>query len=304
VSELLKGPANTQYTVTSGENHTKIIITQDTNFHTYFSVRNPENIFLSNYGSLSVQNIGQGINPQLHLSDMWISYFNPTDRTIVFEHTTNAALKFSIRINARINPYFVPEVLMADETTVYYTDLGENGIPGIVEYKRNLNKGELIFKATTPMVKFELCFSNSKLYFLQAGINSSSFGTLISQIIFPFKDFKNREVFYSSTSDDLGHMICNFSNDALYFIKNTGPTGLPSYDIAEYVFSTKKLSLLSDQKNATSIINMDGTLLTLDHSTYYIVKGKSDFKNIDILKSKDAKETKENKDQQDESDDE
>lgn len=290
VTELIKGPADSHYTLRAGDFQRKIVISQNENFHSYFSLRSLENIYLADYGSLKVYKVGLGISPKLHLMDSWLSYFNPSERMITFENTTNSALKFSIRINNQINPYFVPEVVMADDNVVYYTDLGENGNPGIIEYKRNLAKGDIIYKANTPMEKLELCFDHSTLFLAELGINSSSVGTSFSQITFPFKDFKQRSVFYSSNLNDLGHVICNYLEESFYFIKNTGTSTQALYDIAEFNFPTKKLNILTDMKNSTSLVNMDGTLLTYDHGAYYIIKGKTDFKTTDSLKTKIIKE--------------
>lgn len=290
VSELIKGSSDSHYTLQAGDFQRKIVITQNENFHNYFSLRSPGNIYLADYGTLKVYKVGLGISPKLHLMDSWLSYFNPSERLITFEHTTNSALKFSIRINNQINPYFIPEVVMADENVVYYTDLGENGAPGIVEYKRNVSKGEVIYKASTPMEKIEICFDHSTLFFAELGTNSSSVGSSFSQITFPFKDFKQRSVFYTSSLNDLGHMICSYLEDSLYFIKNTGTAAQALYDIAEFNYAAKKLNILTDMKNSTSLINMDGTLLTYDHGAYYIIKGKTDFKTTDSLKTKIIKE--------------
>jgi hypothetical protein len=286
VTELIKGAPDSHYTVFVGDEQTKIVITQNENFHNYFSLRNAENIYIADYGALTVHQIGKGVAPKLHLQDTWISYFSPSERMLVFEHTTNSALKFSIRLNNRINPYFVPDVIMADDSSIYYTDLGENGIPGIIEYKRNLSKGEIIYRGPTPMSKLEICYDHATLFIAQLGINSSPQGSTLSQITFPFKDFKTRQIFYSAPLNDLGHLVCNFDQDAIYFIKNTGSALAALYDIAEYNFKTKTLKVLTELKDSTSLINMDGTLLTFDHGTYYIIKGKSDFKTIDSLKSK------------------
>ncbi len=290
VSEMIKGATNTQYTVFAGTAQKKLVITQNEFFHNYYSIRNPEMIYLADYGSLPVRKIGYGISPRLHLNDTWISYFNPTENKITFEQTNNTAIKFSIKINNHTNPYFIPNVVMADENTLYFTDLGEGGVPGLVEFKRSISKTNLIYKANTPLVKFDLCFNNSILYFRQFGLNTSSSGTTFYKINFPFKEFSQRDLFYTSTLNDVGNIVCELSPNEIYFIKNTGLANSPLYDVAEFNFPNKKLNLLSDLRTTTSIFNMDGTLLTLDHGSYLIVKGNTDYKNIDTLKMKPDKQ--------------
>ena len=286
VNELIKGKPGSNYTVFVGSGQKKIAISQNENYHDYFSLRNPEMIYVADYGKLTIRKVGLGIAPKLHLDDTWISYFNPSLRLITFEQTDNPAIQFSIRINNRINPYFIPNVVMGDENTVYYTDIGENGISGLIEYKRSTAQTDIIFRASSPMLKFELCYDHSILYLAQLGINSSDLGSSISQITFPFKEFKKRETFYTSALNDLGHLVCDYSNDSLYFIKNTGTGLLAQFDIAQFNFKTKKISILTELKDTTTLINMDKTLITFEHGAYLIVKGKSDFKNIDALKPK------------------
>lgn len=289
VSELIKGQADTQYTVIAGDEHKKIIISQDENFHNYFSLRNPENIFLADYGSLTLHKIGKGLSPRLHLQDTWLSYYQPSSQILTFENTVNSALKFSIRLNNKMNPYFIPDVVMPYENTVYYTDLSDTANPGIVEYRRSTHKTALIYQAKTPLMKLELCYSHSSLFLIEMGINSSTVGSTISQYDLPFKTLQDKSIIYNSALNDLGHLVCNYSKDSVYFIKNVGTANISLYDIAEVNLDTKKLSILSDFKNSTSLFNMDGTLLTFDNGSYFILKGKADFKTIDSLKSTPSK---------------
>ena len=248
-------------------------------------MRTKEKIFLLNFGDTTAKEIGSGSAAKLHLNDSWLSYYDYYSKTLTFENTTNAAIKFSIKLNNRINPYFTPQVLMSDDNTIYYTDLSENGAPGILVFKRNLSKAELIFKAPTPMVKAEICLSGNNLVLGLFGINFSKEGTNITKAPLPLANFAKRESIYTSQVNDVGQMICDFNPQTITFIKNYGTTEAPSTDLVDLNSDTKALTPLSEMKTITSVLNMDGTLLALDKGKYFIVKGTIDYKNVDSLKA-------------------
>ncbi len=304
VQEILKSEIGTEYTIYSTSSRKKMVILQNPNFHNFYSLRAKEKIFLLNYGESSPSEIGLGISPVLHLNDSWISFFDPYTKVISFENTTNSSLKFSIKLNNRLNPYFVPQVVMSDDNTVYYTDLSEVGIYGVLEFKRNLSKSEIIYKAKSPMMKIELCINQGSLIAGEFGFHFSPIGSSVSRSLLPMKDFSKRENLYSSQLNDLGHLVCDFDKDNIALIQNTGTMNSPSFDIVNLNTNTKKITPLSEMKTISNIINMDGTLLTQEKGKYYIVKGETDFKNIDTLKIKakepDSKESKESEESNDE----
>lgn len=291
VTEVLKGEIGTEYTLFATPARKKIIILQNLNFHNFYSLRAKLNIFLLNYGESIAREIASGVNPTLLLKDSWLSYYDPYSKILSFENTTNAALKFSIKLNNKINPYFTPKVLMSDDDTIYYTDLSEDGSPGVIKFKRSTSKSEIIFKAATPMAKVEICLNQDLLVLGVFGIHFSKLGSSISATPFALQDFSKREILYSSEQNDLGHLVCDFDKDNIAFIKNYGSADLPGHDIANLNTTDKKLTPLSDLKTISNIINMDGTLLTQEKGKYFLVKGDVDYKNIDTLKAKDDSNT-------------
>lgn len=286
VTEMMKSNIGTEYTLFSTPARKKIVILQSPNFFNFYSLRAKLNIYLVNFGESNPIEIGNGISPTLHLDDSWLSFYDPYSKILSFENTTNSALKFSIKLNNRINPYFVPKVLMSDDNTIYYTDLSENGAIGLLEFKRNTSKSEIIFKAPSPMVKAEICLNQNYLVMGLFGIHFSKQGSTISRIALPVQDFTKRENIYTSDLNDLGHLVCDFDQQNIAFIKNYGNINSPAYDIANLNLSDKKLTPLSEFKTISNIINMDGILLTQEKGKYYIVKGDVDYKNIDSLKAK------------------
>jgi hypothetical protein len=263
-----------------------MIVTQSENIHTFLSTRLSEKIFLLNFGEASPREVGKGISPSLHLEDNWISFYDPYQRIIHFEHTTNSALKFSLKLNNKINPYFIPQVVMVDESTIYYTDISDNGNFGLIEFKRNIDKSELIFKANSPTQRLEINKCNDNFILSELPMPFSNENTTISYVkTNNVKDIAKREKVYSSDLSDLGHITCDYLNGSIYFIKNTGKDKLSYFDIATLNLNTKKVEVLTDLKTVSTIINMDSLIITFDRGKYLIIKGNdTDFKNIDSLK--------------------
>jgi hypothetical protein len=284
VQEVIKGELGAEYNLIATPYRLKIAVSQNNNFQNFISMRAKQNIYLITYGETSYRKVGLGIYPKLHVKDLWISYFDAYEKTLFFENTVNSVLKFSIKLNNKINPYFIPQVVMSDEDTVYYTDLNENGTPGLIKYKRSTNKTDVLYKANHPSVKFEICQLDSQLIFATFGIRSSTDGAVMSKLPLTSEDFSKREVFYQSEHNDLGHLICNLDNSQVYFIKNYGNKTAPVYEAASVEVGTKNITMLTELKYVTNIINMDGNLLTQDKGKYFIVKGQTDYKTIDSLK--------------------
>lgn len=292
IIDVLKSTMGTQYTLYSTPAKKKIIISQDSNFNTFLSTRMKEKIYVLNYGESFPREVGFGISPRLHVDDNWISYFDPYEKTINFEHSTNYALKFSIKINNRINPYFIPQVVMLDENTVLYTDLGESGNPGLIIYRRNLANSEIIYKNDSPLIKYEINLCNNKIILTETGMYHSKLGSKISLLGNKDNLINQINTIYTSTLDDIGHTTCDFKSDLIYFVKNVGDIKNETYEIAELNLSDKKLNILTDLKYSTTIINMDGLILTFDRGKYLIVKGEVDLKNVDMLKPSSTIEEK------------
>ena len=285
VKEFLTGKLGTQYTVIGTPARKKVVVMQNENFHNFYSQRSVERIYLLDYGQTTPKEIATGSLAQLHLGDSWLSYYDFYSRVLTFENTSNSALKFTIKLNNKLNPYFSPQVVMSDENTVFYTDLGENGAVGLLQYKRIDNKADIIYKATNALIKAEICVHQNKLILGLFGINSSKDGSDISSVDLPLMDFSKRINIYKSQLNDIGRLICDYNNSNIAFIKNFGSSNTYSNDVVELNIAQKSITKLSDEGTISNIINMDGTLLTFDKNKYFIVKGRSDYKNVDSLKS-------------------
>jgi len=285
VYEFLKSTANTQYTLYSTQNRKKIAISEYNNFNNYLSLRKLEKIYTVNFGEYTPKEIGLGTNPQLHMGDNWISYYNFPEKTLYFEHTINSALKFKIKTSPKINPYFFPSVVMSNDNTIYYVDMNTSGVYGLLKFTRSTSKVEVLHSEKSPSQKIELAICNSKIYLLSSGINKVDSGTKIFEIDPKVEFGKLDRPIYTSSKDDVGQLTCSFDQKSLFFIKNVSNDSINTYtEIAEMNLTSKEINLITELKTVSSIQNMDGSLLTFDKGKILIIKGENLYKNVDSFK--------------------
>lgn len=284
ITEVIKGSEFNHYSILGTKNRKKLIVTQNNQLHTFYSLRGLEQIYVINFGQSLARPVGLGNSPRLHLTDEWLSYYHHQNRTIYFEHTTNAALKFQILINARKNPYFTPQVVMFSEDQILYTDMNEDGHQGLFLFKRSTGKSELKYKQANAFSRIELCDADDHIFMGEFGHPINGLGSTIKKIsLATIETFKDAEIIYSNNLNDPGNMNCREKN-ILYFSKNLGPTNYNStYEIISYDVENKKEQVLTYFKSTNQLIDMDGVLLVSEKGKVYIVKGANNFKFIDVL---------------------
>ncbi len=285
VFEIIKSVPNTQYTLFSTRYKKKIAVSEYQNYNNYFTLRKLEKIYTVNYGEYSAKEIGMGISPQLHLDDNWLSYYDFFEKTLKFEHTINSALKFKIKTSPKINPYYVPPVIMTDDNTAYYIDMNQSGMLGLVRFTKSTSKIEVLHSEKTPLKKMELIFCKGKIFIFSAGINKVNSGTSIYEIDPKIEFNKLEKPIYSSLKDDIGQLTCSFDEQSLYFIKNTSTDNINIYtEIAELKLNNKEVATITNLKTISSLQMMDGSILTFDKGKILIIKGENLYKNVDSFK--------------------
>lgn len=277
VTEVMKNVPGSQYEVVASPARKKLLFSVNDNFHKYFSLRQELSLYTLNFGETSPSLLGKGLNPRLHLNDLWASYFSPSKGSLVFTNLQSSLLKFSLTLGNKINPYFIPEAVMVDEDRVLYTDLNSEGVPGVIDFKRGTGRLSPFLKVNSPLQKLELCLSETSLYIGQFGLARSNLGSSITK--YPRSNLIPQEgkVIYQSEKDDLGHLVCNFSNDKIYFIQNkTQKKNKEYYEAVSLSVNEGEIKTLSALQFPTQIINMDGTLLLPFNGKTYILEGNND----------------------------
>ncbi len=284
IRSVLKGQKLTQYKVYGSKWRKKIIISVSGDYHYYYNIRQLNKLYQVEFGKNEAELLGMGTNPTLHLNDSWISYFNPYNRKIHFQNLGHKELQFEISLANKINHYFVPSVVMPDNKTVIYTDLDEKGLPGIMRFSINNKKFDLILKGKTHMAKIELCLDNNKLYVGHFGIGKRNQSSTI-QVIDKITNItmKNSRKIYHSDLNDIGNIICSMADNNLYFVKSLKTSsGKINNEIVSIEPVSGKISILTDLKYASQVINIDGRLICPFRGQYYLVIGKNNMENDKI----------------------
>ena len=280
VKKILQGKIGTNYLVTASPNRKKVLITQDEHFHNFLSLRKSNKIYVTDFDGSNLVFLGEGSTPRLHLDDSRISFYNPYKKTITITRTHLPKNEYHINIMAGANPYFTPQVAMPNVNTVLFTDLNKKGLPGIVKYSRNDKKLINIYKVPTPNKKIELCKKGDRIIMGEFGLDPIESYSHISLLTPPHY---KQKIIYKSEYNDVGNMVCSIKGSFIYFIKRLSS----KTEVARLNLDDNSTKIISDLSHATQIIDMDSNLLLPYQGKYYILLGKNDMTQFDLLKKRE-----------------
>lgn len=290
VTKVLKGKEGTQYFIYSSPTRKKIIISQDESYHSYLALRKNHKLYILDYGKSKTELIGEGLSPQLHQKDKWISFYNAYTRNIHIINVQSKSLAYKIKIFNNKNPYFVPQVVISGDS-VFYTDINALGMQGLLRFSRSTKKSNIVLKADAISIKYQLCLINNDIAIFQTGIKQVNKHSEIALIAVDSAESftKEKNILYTSKMDDIGNMQCHIDKNKIFFIKNIFQKEKEYSEVYSIDLITKKLHQISDLNFATQIISMDGRLLLPYRDKFFVLYGEKDLKSIDTLKAKDSK---------------
>lgn len=282
---MLSGNKGAQYNIFSTSVRKKLLVVRNNNYNTFLSINTPKDIYILKYGKANPVLIGKGLGPKLHLQDNWVSFFKQQTKTISFVNTSNKALNFKIKLFNKINPYFIPEVEMISSNKIIYTDINNEGLQGLLKFSVNMKKISPIYKTKSYGKKLEICINGNTPYLGSFPyFNNDQTSSIWKINTVPSKTDQLLEV-YTSKSKDIGNMQCNIDHNKIFFIKNTKAD---QTEVAQLDLINKSYKSLTNVKNATQIVNMDGRLIFPYMGKYYLIFGK-DMSLTDNLYKKDPK---------------
>lgn len=269
--ELIKKDEGARFQIYSGEKD-QILIEVDQNFYNKFDSKKMYEIYSSKLGDTSVVKRAEGVLPDLHLFDSYLSYFNPIEGSITFKNLINGKDK-RIFLNKERTPYFSPLKLMINQDFVVYTDIDNDGYVSLYSTSLLDGKKSLVLKSSLKTLGIEACIFENNLYigefpYLERTLQSSI--TKISLDNNP--NFASREVIYHSESSDIGNMICK--NNGIYFIKayqHNKNLNSTQTDIAFYNYKSSQIERISNLGNVLNISTTDGRILTNVLGKIYLV---------------------------------
>jgi hypothetical protein len=247
-------------------------------------------IFVLDFGNSLTRKIGLGKNPRLHQNDNWISYFDLATKMIQIQNLLSQK-KIEINPTQKLNPFFIPDVHMISSQSIVFTDVNETGHAALISFDLVTLKSTVLYKSSQKGTKIEICKGDDYL-----GIGEFPYEGLSrkSQIqiakISNSHDLGGFTALYESVNGDHGNMICQ--KDSIYFIKTTDQDFEINHRITEASklnLDDKRLEVLSNLKNVSQLIEMDGRVMIPFRGEFYVLEGKSDLRD-DKLKTVPLKE--------------
>lgn len=303
VQEILKEAPGSQFDITSSMSRRKLIISVNENFHKYFALRQEQKLYTLNFGETVPVMLGKGISPRLHRKDTWASFYSPNRQALQFSNLQSSLLKFTVNLSNKLNPYFVPEVAMVDEDRIFYTDLNNEGVPGIIDFKRGTGRMTPFLKVNSPLQKLELCQNEKFLFIGQFGLSRSGLGSSITR--YPLSNLVPQEgkIIYQSEKDDIGHIVCDFSEDKIFFIQNKTQKGDKEYfEVISLNVNDSEIKTLTSLQFPSQLINMDGTLLLPLNGKNFILEGNNELVRDSLPKKEQTPEATKDKEKDQEED--
>lgn len=264
----------------------KLIIEEESLFHRQLSFQKRKKLYVLDYGKKKISFVAQGSFLSLNVNDSWINYYRPDERQIYAKSLFGSSQPVKIKLRNKINPFFIPHSLMFTRDTIVYNDINDQGIMSIFMYSTIEKTFSLIYKGKFPGTNLKFCTIKNNLIVGEFSFDSISHGAIIYKIpLFSNKNFSKVKQIYTSELDDIGNIVC--SKNSLYFIKTTSQNKLlntKTTEVAKLNLDTNQISVLTNLRYVTNIINMDGTILIPFRDKYFVAEGKSRLNDDNLIK--------------------
>lgn len=284
---VMKNPKDTYYLLRSTVIRKKIVVEVIKNYHKRLDFFALNEIHIIDFGKTEPTKLATGINARLHLKDRWISYFHPRAKTILLQNILANTKPLKIRLNNKVNPYFIPVVIMPTPDTVIYTDINKDGYMAIQMYTLSEQNITTIYKSKFAGMRLDLCTIGENLFMGEFSYDGVNLGSSVIKIpLFQNKGFKKKITLYQSELPDIGHLTC--TENSLYFIKTTNFNKKINSRKSEAVkldIESNIVKHMTSLEYITNVLNMDGIILVPFRGKYYVAEGKS-ILNQDSLKEK------------------
>ncbi len=289
-TDVLNEKFNNDFRITGSSSKKRLVIESISNSQSDLSFLKNHEIFVVDYGNSQTRKVGQGKNPKLHLKDEWLSYFDLSKKIIHLQNLITEK-KYEIKPTQQLNPFFIPDIQMVNPQSVVYSDVNESGHSAIVSFNLITQNSTILYKSPHKGTKIEICRGEDYLGFGEfpyEGLfrNSQIQLSKTSET----QELRGFSMLYESVNGDNGNMIC--LKDHIYFIKTTDQNSEINHrttEAAKINLKDQKLEVLSNLKNVSQIIEMDGRVMIPFRGEFYVLEGNSDLRE-DKLKATPTQE--------------
>jgi hypothetical protein len=306
--KIINGVPGENYSIIKSKNESKIIILKEIIDKKGKYYLKGKKIYVSSMGSKEVLYLRDGLNPDLHLNGNFLSYFSSKfKRIFILNLDSNFSQNvMELKINSTINPYFIPKVLLLDENIAIYTSMRKNGKIELKKYN-HLNSKETTFYSTSKINhNLDICLLDKNIYVFEYPFFYFEKKSKLTEFkLSGVNKLSKPEVIYSSSDADIGKIICRKDRKGMkniYFIKKFKRKNFKKLlsidgyllkgtslkkDFFNLIFDkfnpdermevvafnpeTISLTILSDIKYATNIIEVDDLILLPYRENFYIL---------------------------------
>ncbi len=287
--ELIKSPKHTQYSVHVSNSKKKVLVSADETYYSKMNFNKLKSIYIIDYAKEKAKEIGKGVDPQLHLNDLYASFYNPNSKLITL-YNTSTKTKKSFKVFNNLAPFFRPKVELITTNELLFTDINKSGETAILNYSFISKKFIPVFKSKLKNSHLNFCINNQKAIVFESSANNLKPQTNIYTIdLFNNDSFKKRNLIYSSIFNDIGNLLCN--NNSIFFIKTIGVKqnlNSQTSDIVKIDLQTNILKRFESDINPTQLLKMDSLILTPKNGKLFLVEGNNtSLINDTIVKDKE-----------------
>ena len=285
ISTVLQKLPDTFYTMLTTPEKKFFIVEAQEHFFKVASLQADHLIYELPYGKSKATLIGKGQNSRFHENGTWASFYSFMSHHLTLVNLEATLIKTKIKILNTVLPYFVPEVVLFNKNNIFYTDVNQKGEQGVIFLNRETKKKALFLQSDIFGQMFQLCQNKDYVFIFQSGQSSYRQGTQIYK--YSKKDpvsIKSLKSIYTSAQNDIGHMVCDFDDKFLYFIKakKSGKYSSNKSTVAQIDVKTSKLNIIYDEKSSFNLLHLDKKLLVTTQGKYYILKGALKVKDDSI----------------------
>jgi len=201
-----------------------ILLSEDEPPFTSFNPKKNKKIYWGTFKGTTLNFLGEGSMPKLHLNDLWASYFDAEKKVIIFESLELLGKNtYRLNLNNKHSPYFIPEVSIIDFEQVLYTDLNEKGEEALISYNLKTKAFSFLHKAIGVGKKISHCIQDNELIIAEFDLTSSPQLTLFSMLYQSNKSFSQKKNYLTDNGKYLPRIICSPKDKSVFLLKNSAP---------------------------------------------------------------------------------
>ena len=288
--EFVTDSPQSDFLVTATSLKRKVIVEIIKGQHTAFNIMKSNKLMVFNWGETKGKEVGSGMSSRLHMADEWLSFYQPEKQSFLIKNLVTEK-EYEIKLSAKANAYFIPDITMIASDLVVYTDINDQGFAAVISYNLLTKKSQVLHKASQVGTRAELCQADNYLAvgeFPYEGVNRGS--KILHIPVLSTFNLGGFTTVYESSEQDLGNMVC--MNDGIYFIKTVNQNsllGIKTTDAVKLNIKTSQLTQKSNLGTVSQLINMDGRVLLPHRGSFYVLEGEYNLSS-ETLKGPNRKE--------------